>query len=171
MDSQSEIDQLQTAKLSELFKLFLRLGVTAYGGPAAHISMMHDEVVERKKWMDEGKFLDLIGATNLIPGPNSTEMAIHIGYIRAGWRGMLVAGICFILPAMLSVMLLAYLYLQFQETPSAEAVFSCIKPVVIAIILMALIKLGQKAAKGTTTIRVGLASLILFYYLGAFQMS
>jgi chromate transporter len=154
----------QNSKLYELFTLFLRLGFTAYGGPAAHISMMYDEVVERKKWLEEGKFLDLIGATNLIPGPNSTEMAIHIGYMRAGWRGMIIAGTSFILPAMLSVILLAFIYVQYQETPGADAIFYGVKPVVVAIILMALIKLGRKAAKSLLTILVGFTSLGLFYF-------
>jgi chromate transporter len=156
--------QTHKTNLVELITLFLRLGLTAFGGPAAHISMMHDEVVERRKWMDDQKFLDLIGATNLIPGPNSTEMAIHIGYLRAGWRGLIVAGVSFILPAMISVMFLTYLYTRFQETPSADAIFYVVKPIVIAIILMALIKLGQKAAKNLTTIFIGVASLILFYF-------
>ena len=128
------------------------MGTTGFGGPAAHIAMMHDEVGERRKWMDENTFLDLLGATNLIPRPNSTEMAIHIGYMRAGWRGLIVAWISFILPAMLSVMFLTFLYSNFQESPNAESILYGIKPVVIAIILLALIKLGQKAAKSGTRI-------------------
>ena len=93
--------------LRELIRLFLRLGFTAFGGPAAHIAMMHSEVVTRRRWMTEQHFLDLVGATNLIPGPNSTEMAIHIGYERAGWRGLIAAGLCFIMPAVLIVLALA----------------------------------------------------------------
>jgi len=88
-------------KLAEVAALFLKLGMTAFGGPAAHIAMMHDETVKRRKWLSDQEFLDLVGATNLIPGPNSTEMAIHIGYLRAGWRGLFIGGACFIVPAML----------------------------------------------------------------------
>src|SRR5574339_232927 len=90
--------------LSELAWLFLKLGTTAFGGPAAHIAMMEDEVVRRRQWLTHDEFLDLLGATNLIPGPNSTEMAIYIGHRRAGWAGLLVAGTCFIVPAMLMVL-------------------------------------------------------------------
>src|SRR5690349_14639696 len=100
----------QSGTLREVAGLFLRLGITAFGGPAAHIAMMHDEVVKRRGWLDDQEFLDLLGATNLIPGPNSTEMAIHIGYVRAGWLGLLVGGACFILPAMLIVMGIAWAY-------------------------------------------------------------
>src|SRR6266540_3148645 len=103
--------------LRELAGLFLKLGLIAFGGPAAHIAMMRDEVVTRRKWISEEYFLDLLGATNLIPGPNSTEMAIHIGYVRAGWAGLLLGGICFITPAMLIVLALAWLYVQFGATP------------------------------------------------------
>src|SRR5437763_16246599 len=99
-------------RLWELTTLFLRLGLTAFGGPAAHIAMMEDEVVARRRWLTRAEFLDLLGATNLIPGPNSTEMAIHIGHARAGWRGLLVAGACFILPAALLVSALAWAYVR-----------------------------------------------------------
>ena len=95
--------------LGELARLFLKLGTIAFGGPAAHIAMMEDEIVKRRRWLDHQQFLDLLGATNLIPGPNSTEMAIHIGLVRAGWKGLVVAGSCFILPAMLIVWVLAAL--------------------------------------------------------------
>ena len=101
-------DQPLSQRLAEVVKLFLKLGITAFGGPAAHIAMMHDEVVKRRKWMDDQQFLDMLGATNLIPGPNSTEMAIHIGFLRAGWLGLVIGGTCFILPAMLIVMVLAW---------------------------------------------------------------
>src|SRR5215208_4469742 len=94
----------RSRELRELAALFLRLGATAFGGPAAHVAMMEDEVVRRRKWMTRAEFLDLLGATNLIPGPNSTEMAIHIGHRRGGWRGLIVAGVCFIVPAMLIVL-------------------------------------------------------------------
>lgn len=96
--------------LKELAKLFLKLGIIGFGGPAAHIAMMQEEVVVKKKWLTEQHFLDLIGATNLIPGPNSTEMAIHIGHEKAGWKGLLVAGFCFIFPAVLITLLFAWSY-------------------------------------------------------------
>src|SRR4030066_407828 len=98
----------QSNRLAEVTALFLKLGFTAFGGPAAHIAIMHDETVKRRKWLTDQEFLDLVGATNLIPGPNSTEMAIHIGFLRAGWPGLIIGGVGFILPAMLIVMLLAW---------------------------------------------------------------
>jgi chromate transporter len=107
-------------RLTEVAKLFLKLGMTAFGGPAAHIAMIHDETVKRRQWLSDQEFLDLVGATNLIPGPNSTEMAIHIGFLRAGWRGLIVRGACFIVPAMLIVLLLAWVYVRFGATPQAE---------------------------------------------------
>ena len=139
--------------------LFLKLGTIAFGGPAAHIAMMHDEVVVRRKWMDEQRFLDLLGATNLIPGPNSTEMAIHIGFLRAGWIGLVAGGVCFILPAMLIVITLAWLYEQFGSTAEVSWVLYGVKPVVIAIIVQAFWGLGRKAVKGWLTAIVGLATI------------
>ena len=150
-------------RLSELVKLFFRLGATAFGGPAAHISMMRDEVVARRRWLTDQHFLDLLGATNLIPGPNSTEMAIHIGYVRAGWRGLLVAGACFVLPAMLIVTGLAWAYTQFGTTPRAAALLYGVQPVVIAIIAQALWGLGRQAIKGPLTALVGLVVAALYF--------
>src|SRR3990172_2406583 len=106
--------------LREVTALFLKLGFTAFGGPAAHIGMFREEFVRRRKWLTDEHFLDLLGATNLIPGPNSTEMAIHIGFLRAGWTGLIVAGVCFILPAMLIVMGLAWAYVKFGSLPQVE---------------------------------------------------
>src|SRR5512136_81985 len=94
-------EQSSPGRLRDVAALFLRLGFTAFGGPAAHIAMMHDEVVKRRKWVDEQRFLDLFGAANMIPGPSSTEMAIYLGFQRAGWLGLVLGGVCFILPAML----------------------------------------------------------------------
>jgi chromate transporter len=152
-------------RLAELAKLFTRLGFTAFGGPAAHIAMMHDEVVVRRQWLDEQHFLDMIGAVNLAPGPNSTEMAIHIGSVRAGWRGLLVAGACFILPAVLIVLALAWAYVEYGATPQATALLYGIKPVIIAIVLQALIRLGQSALRGPLLIAAGVAVFAL-YLLG-----
>ncbi len=138
----------QRANLRELAGLFLRLGATAFGGPAAHIAMMESEVVRRKKWLSREEYLDLLGATHLIPGPNSTEMAIHVGYRRAGWRGIFVAGTCFILPAALIVTLIAQTYVEYESLPVAEAVLSGVKPVMIAVVAQALVGLGRSAIQG-----------------------
>jgi chromate transporter len=141
------------------------LGVTAFGGPAAHIAMMHDETVKRRKWLGDQEFLDLVGATNLIPGPNSTEMAIHIGFLRASWPGLITGGLCFIMPAMLIVMLLAWIYVRFGSAPQAGWLLYGVKPVIISIIAQALLTLGQKAIKNLPIALVGLAVLVL-YFLG-----
>jgi chromate transporter len=150
--------------LVEVAALFLKLGFTAFGGPAAHIALMHDEVVLRRKWLTDEQFLDLLGATNLIPGPNSTEMAIHVGYLRAGWPGLLLGGICFIGPAMLIVLALAWLYIRFGTTPQAEWLLYGIKPVVIAIIAQALSALGSKALKNLTLMAIGALAFALFFF-------
>src|SRR5713101_50476 len=116
--------------LTELASLFLRLGMTAFGGPAAHIAMMEEEVVRRRGWLSREQFLDLLGATNLIPGPNSTELAIHIGHQRAGWAGLFVAGICFIFPAACIVTALAWAYVRFGTLPQAAGLLYGVKPVI-----------------------------------------
>ena len=156
--------------LSEVAALFLRLGFTAFGGPAAHVAIMHDEVVQRRKWLTDEQFLDLLGATNLIPGPNSTEMAIHIGYVRAGWAGLLLGGLCFIGPAVLIVLALAWLYEQFGSTPRAEWLLYGVKPVIIAIIVQALWMLGRKALKNRILALIGGTALVL-YFLGVNEIA
>jgi chromate transporter len=150
-----------TSRLLEVAGLFLRLGSTAFGGPAVHTALMHDEVVKRRGWLTDQEFLDLLGATNLIPGPNSTEMAIHIGYLRAGWPGLILAGACFILPSMLIVMVLAWIYSRFGQTPEAGWILYGIKPVVIAIILKALWDMGRKALRNPISGLTGLGALAL----------
>src|SRR5574340_468804 len=157
------------SSLMEVAGLFLRLGATAFGGPAAHIAMMHDEVVRRRKWIDDQHFLDMLGATNLIPGPNSTEMTIHIGYVRAGWPGLIVGGLGFILPAMLMVLGLAWAYVRYGPTPQVGWLLYGVKPVVIAIILQALWNLGRKAVKGPLLALVGAAAIAL-YFLGVHEL-
>src|SRR5690242_19491020 len=137
----------EATPLVNLALLFLKLGSVAFGGPAAHIAMMEDEVVRRRRRLTREEFLDLLGACNLIPGPNSTEMAIHIGHRRAGWKGLLVAGTCFILPAMLIVMLLAWAYVRFGSLPEARGLMYGIKPVVIAVVVQALWVLGRAAVR------------------------
>jgi len=148
--------------VAEVARLAIRLGFTAFGGPAAHISMLHDEVVVRRKWISEQRFLDLLGATNLIPGPNSTEMVIHTGFIRAGYWGLLAAGAGFILPAASIVLVLAWLYVHYGSTPTAEWLLYGIKPVIIAIILQALWGLGRKAVQSLWLGAVGVAVLGLY---------
>ena len=133
--------------LLELARLFLKLGATAFGGPAVHIAMMEDEVVRRRRWLSREEFLDLLGATNLIPGPNSTEMAIHIGHRRAGWPGLIVAGASFILPAVTVTACLAWAYVKYGRLPEATGLLYGVKPVIIAVILQALWGLGHTALK------------------------
>jgi chromate transporter len=135
------------ATLLELSLLFLRLGLTAFGGPAAHIAIMESEIVRRRRWLSSERFLDLLGAANLIPGPSSTELAIFIGYEQAGWRGLLLAGTCFILPAALIVTILAWAYVRFGALPQVADTLYGIKPVVIAVIVQALWRLAPKALK------------------------
>lgn len=156
-------------RTKEVFLLFLKLGFTAFGGPAAHVGIMHDEVVVRRKWLNDEEFLDLLGATNLIPGPNSTEMAIHIGYLRAGWPGLILGGLGFILPAVGMVLGLAWIYVRYGSTPQAGWLLYGIKPVVIGIILQALWNLGRKAVKSTFLAVTG-AMVIVLYFFGVNEL-
>ncbi len=146
--------------LRELALLFLRLGATAFGGPAAHIAMMQDEVVRRRQWLSEARFLDLLGATNLIPGPNSTEMAIHIGWERRRWAGLVVAGVAFIVPAMLMTGLLGWVYVRFGAVPAAAWLLYGVKPVILAVVVQAIWGLTPRAAR-TAGLRLlaGLAAI------------
>ena len=147
--------------LRELAFLFLRLGTTAFGGPAAHIAMMEEEIVRRRKWLDEQEFLDYLSVTNFIPGPNSTEMAIHIGHKRGGWPGLVVAGTSFIVPAVVIVGGLAWAYVRFGTLPQANGLLYGVRPVVIAIVVQALWKLGRSALKTEWLWVVGLVCLLL----------
>jgi chromate transporter len=142
-------------RLFELMLLFLKLGTIGFGGPVAHIAMMEEDVVKRRKWITREHFLDLVGATNLIPGPNSTEMAIHIGYIRAGLWGLVVSGLSFILPAVMITGTLAWMYVRFGTTPAVEPFLAGIKPAVISVIAVAVYRLGKTAAKSTEVILIG----------------
>jgi chromate transporter len=153
---------VKETSLRELARLFLKLGTVAFGGPAAHIAMMQDEVVDRRDWFSRQRFLDLVGATNLIPGPNSTELAIHIGYERAGWAGLLVAGSSFILPAMFIVMGFAWAYVEYGSTPTGEALLYGVQPVVIAIVAHALARLAPTAARSLLLRGVVVAAIALF---------
>ena len=153
----------EKSSLSELAWLFLRLGTTAFGGPAAHIAMMEEEVVRRRRWLTREKFLDLLGAANLIPGPSSTEMAIFIGYLCRGWAGLLLGGLCFIIPAMVIVIGFAWAYVRFGTLPQVAWLFYGIKPVVIAIIFQALWQLGRSAVKNRFLRALGVAGMILSF--------
>jgi chromate transporter len=149
----------ERGSLGEVVRLFLKLGTIAFGGPAAHIALMHTEVVGRRRWVSEQQFLDLVGATNLIPGPSSTELAIYLGLRRAGWRGLVAAGACFIAPAFAIVLGLAVLYDRYGTTPVATDLLYGVTPVVLAIIAQALILLGRTAIKSVGLAVVGLAAL------------
>jgi chromate transporter len=163
-DEGEEMETHKQGDLGEVTRLFLKLGCIAFGGPAAHIAMMHDEVVKRRQWVTEQEFLDLLGATNLIPGPNSTEMAIHLGFRRAGWHGLLLAGTCFIVPAMLIVLAFAWAYVRFGSTPQATWLLYGIIPVIIAVVFQALWTLARQAVKGVT---LGILGTVVFVlYLG-----
>jgi len=145
--------------LGEIARLFLKLGTVAFGGPAAHIAMMEDEVVRRRRWLTREQFLDYLGATNLIPGPNSTELAIHIGHARAGRAGLVVAGACFILPAALIVGTIAWAYVRYGALPQAAGLLYGVKPVVIAVVVQALWGLGRSAVKSAPLAALGAAAV------------
>jgi len=147
----------RSTNLKEIASVFFRLGLVAFGGPAAHIAMMEDEIVEKRKWIDRQHFLDLMGATNLIPGPNSTEMTMHCGHERGGVPGLFVAGICFIFPAVVLTAILGYLYVTYGQLPAVEPFLLGIKPAVLALIAAAIYKLGKKALKG---IELGILGLL-----------
>lgn len=155
--------------LLELAKAFFKLGSTAFGGPAAHIAMMEEDLVRRKKWISKDEFLDLLGATNLIPGPNSTEMAIHIGYKKAGGKGLLVAGASFIFPAFIIVWIIAWFYVKFGTIPAFQSVFVAIKPIILAVIAQAIFSLSKNAIKDKFLGVLALAALVL-YLLGVSEI-
>ncbi|MFT5169479.1 MAG: chromate transporter, partial [Candidatus Omnitrophota bacterium] len=148
----------------EIAQLFFKLGCFAFGGPVAHIAMMEDECVQKRKWMSHEEFLDLIGVTNLIPGPNSTEMAMHVGYLRGGMLGLIVAGVCFITPAAVLTGILTYLYITFNYLPEFDAVFYGIRAGILVIILQAVLKLGKKAVTTRLLGVIGIASMGLSLY-------
>ena len=150
----------EKASLKDIAKLFLKLGIIGFGGPAAHIAMMQDEVVTKRKWLSETHFLDLLGATNLIPGPNSTEMAIHIGHEKGGWKGLLIAGLCFILPAVFITGIFAYFYAEYGQLPSVQPFIYGIKPAIIAIILAAIYPLAIRSTKTNVLRILGILVLI-----------
>ncbi|MEW6410308.1 MAG: chromate efflux transporter [Nitrospirota bacterium] len=152
MESKNKIQ-----RLGELAALFLKLGIIGFGGPAAHIAMMEDEVVGRRKWLTREHFLDLVGASNVIPGPVSTKMSIFVGYIHAGWPGLIIAGTCFIIPAVLITAGFAWAYVKFGSLPQVSSLLYGIKPAVLAVIFTAVWRLGKTAVKGWRLLIIGLA--------------
>ena len=151
------------ARLRELASLFLKLGVVSFGGPAAHIALMEAEVVRKRQWLTHQQFLDMLGAANLIPGPTSTETAINVGFVRAGWSGLWVAGASFIVPAALITGAFAWAYVRFGSLPQAAAVLNGIKPAVVAVIAIAIWRLGKTAVKDTTLGVLGVLALAAFF--------
>jgi chromate transporter len=150
------MNNLSWGRLGELAQLFGKLGVIGFGGPIAHIAMIEDEVVTKRQWLKKEHFLDLLGATNLIPGPNSTEMAIHIGYVYGGWLGMIVSGVCFIFPAIIITSIFAWMYVQYGNLPQFAPLLYGIKPAVLAIIINALWGLSKKAVKTKELLIIGI---------------
>jgi chromate transporter len=147
--------------LKEVAKVFFKLGCIGFGGPAVHIAMMEEELVRKRQWLDQDHFLDLVGATNLIPGPNSTEMTMHCGHLRAGWKGLLVAGLCFILPAVLITGVIAWAYQKYGTLPKVTPFIYGIKPAIIAVIFALVISLGKKALKSFELWAIGTLCVIL----------
>lgn len=160
-EERSATSEEKPTSLWELARLFLKLGTIAFGGPAAHVGMMEDEVVRRRGWLSRERFMDLFGATNLIPGPNSTELAIHIGHQRGGWKGLVVAGTCFILPAMIIVIACAWTYVTYGSLPQVEGVLLGVKPIIIAVVLQALWSLGKTAVKNAALALIGATAVVL----------
>ena len=149
--------EVREASLREIALVFLKLGTVAFGGPAAHLAIMEEEFVRRRKWITHAEFLDRLATANLIPGPSSTEVAIFVGQMKRGWRGMIVAGCCFIIPAALIVSVIAWAYVRFGALPKVEGVLYAIKPAVVAIVIQALGKLGRT---GVRTARLGVIAIL-----------
>ncbi len=157
-------ERAKATSLCEIAQVFLKLGTIAFGGPAAHIALMEEEFVRRRGWLDRQEFLDRLGAANLIPGPSSTEMAIHIGFARRGWKGLIVAGVCFIFPAAIIVGLLAAAYVRYGSLPQIEGILYGIKPVVVAIVAQACWKLARTAVKSVVLFSIGVLAAVLYAF-------
>ncbi|HET7183748.1 MAG TPA: chromate efflux transporter [Terriglobales bacterium] len=153
------------SRLREVVLVLLKIGVTAFGGPAAHIAMMEDECVNRRGWLTRERFLDFLGAVNLLPGPNSTEMAIYLGYVRGGWAGLVLGGVCFILPSAIFVTALAWIYVRFGALPQMDAVLHAVKPVIIAIIARALWRYSVTALKTGLLVGIAVAATLAGYFI------
>lgn len=158
IDIESPLDE----RLRALAALFLKLGAISFGGPAAALGLMHDEVVHKRQWVTQKQYLDMLGLTNLIPGPNSTEMAISVGFARAGWAGLVVAGSCFIVPAALITAAVAWAYVRFGALPLAESLLAGVKPAVIAVIAIAVWRLGKIAIHDSWLGALGVVALAMF---------
>lgn len=156
-----KIETLKNSPLYEVFSVFFRLGCFAFGGPAAHIAMMEREIIEERKWMSSQEFLDLVGVTNLIPGPNSTEMTMHCGYKRAGFLGLITAGFAFIIPSVILTGILAFLYVRYGELPQVAPFILGIKPIILSVIAGAVLKLSKKALKDWLLYLIALIAFVL----------
>jgi len=163
-DPPDEAKRESSASLREVAGLFLKLGVISFGGPAAHIALMREEVVRRRHWVSGEQFLDLLGASNVIPGPTATELAIYLGYVRSGWRGLVLGGTLFVLPAMLTTLVLAWAYVRYGSLPQALWILGGIKPVIVAIIVIALWGLAKSAVKDALLGAIGLLALALYLF-------
>jgi chromate transporter len=161
----AESREIGEASLGEIALVFLKLGTIAFGGPPAHLAMMEEEFVRRRQWITHAEFLDRLATANLIPGPSSTEVAIFVGQLKRGWRGLIVAGCCFIIPAAIIVSVIAWAYVRFGSLPKAEGVLSAIKPAVVAIVIQALGKLGRTGVR-TTLLAVIAALAAVLSFLG-----
>jgi len=161
-DAPAAVVHPKPASLAEIALVFLKLGTVAFGGPAAHIAMMEDEFVRRRKWLSRQEFLDRLGAANLIPGPSSTELAIHIGFNQRGWQGLVVAGCCFIVPAALLVTAIAAAYVRYGSLPRVEHILYAVKPVVIAVVAQAFWNLGRSAVKSAWLAAIGLCAVVAY---------
>jgi len=152
---------MEENKLREIARVFLKLGLIGFGGPAVHIAMMEEEIVRKRQWFTHEHFLDLIGATNLIPGPNSTEMALHCGRERGGWRGLFIAGACFILPAVIITGIFAWAYQKYGAFPQVQPFIYGIKPAVIGVVISLMVTLGKKAVKNSKLLVIGVICAVL----------
>jgi chromate transporter len=160
----------EPSRLAEVARLFLKLGFTAFGGPAAHVALMEAEVVTRRKWLDRQHFLDILSAVNFVPGPNSTELAIHLGLVRAGWRGLIVAGVCFIVPAMLIIFPLAWCYVTYGATPGVGEALTAVKACMVAIIAMAMWRFARTGIKDAFTALVAGTAVVVSVLLQYFRV-
>ena len=163
-DPAYDLPDKSSPRLWDVATLFLKLGVISFGGPAAHIALMREEAVRRRNWVTDEQFLDLLGASNLIPGPTATELAIYLGYVRSGWRGLVLGGSCFVLPAVLMTLGVAWAYVRYGSLPQALWILGGIKPVIIAIIVVALRGLFKSAVKDVLLGTIGLAALALYLF-------
>ena len=159
----AESSKTREASLSEIALVFLKLGTIAFGGPAAHLAMMEEEFVRRRRWLTEAEFLDRLATANLIPGPSSTEVAVFVGQLKRGWRGLIVAGCCFLIPAALIVLAIAWAYMRFGSLPKVEGVLSAIKPAVVAIVIQAVVKLGRTGVRTIPLAAIAAVSAVLSF--------